>query len=80
MSNPNQPSEETSHWYCLSFSGPAMNGEPCQASTYMGFCRPGISMPRILKAKQWAGVRSDAVLVACSYLGEMSKTDFETMT
>lgn len=66
------------HWYCFSFYD-QYPGSSAQASVYIGFDLPGISKPRILQAKAGAGVRADAVLIACSYLGQMSRDDFETM-
>jgi len=72
-------SADQKHWYCFSFSGKTLDGVMGQASVYIGYDQPGISNPRIMMAKEAAGVRADAVLIACSYLGLMSRDDFENM-
>ena len=64
------------YWYCFSFFGTALTGEEnARASTYTGYSDQRITMPRLKHAKAHAGVKNDSVLVSCSYMGYMTKTE-----
>jgi hypothetical protein len=64
------------HWYCLSFIGKAAEGGgECQASSYHGYADRKVTKAKIAEAKKYAGVTENAVLIACSYLGYMTKEE-----
>ncbi len=64
--NNHQPGE-TLHWYAISFSTGAATASVC-----IGFPSMAITVDRIREAKSEAGVPSDAVILACCYLGQMT--------
>lgn len=69
--------QDLKHWYCFSFSGFDENSKKqCQASSYTGYADRNISMARIRENKAYAGVSDNAVLISCSYLGRMTKSQF----
>ncbi|MDF2792291.1 MAG: hypothetical protein K0S85_44 [Pseudomonas orientalis] len=61
------------HYYALSFLDITPSGAPLNASTYVGWPEQMVTKPRIDAAKPSAGVGPGAVLLACSYLGEMTR-------
>ncbi len=74
MSTPETPEAwPRLHWYSLTFSDrPTPTTERC-GSTYTGWPEPLVTKPRIDAAKESAGVGPDAVLMACCYLGQMTR-------
>lgn len=56
------------HWYSFSFADGLTF-----ASTYTGYTHQTITLPLIQKEKENADVPPSAVLIACSYLGYMTK-------
>lgn len=65
------------HWYAFAFSGQNQEGDQVNASTYMGYMTMGISIPRIVEAKQLAGVTIDSVLMSVCYLGHMTDEEMK---
>jgi len=61
------------HWYALAFLDSVPSGAPMNASIYMGWPEQLVTKPRIDAAKQGAGVGPGAVLLACCYLGKMTR-------
>lgn len=65
------------HYFCFSYIGKDLEtGRDCQGSTYVGYHDKLITKPMIDRNKELAGVTNEAVLIAVSYLGFMTK---ETM-
>ncbi|UEL21917.1 hypothetical protein K6106_18010 [Pseudomonas fluorescens] len=64
-------SEPKLHYYSMVFLDNALH-----ASAYFGFTYPNVTRALIEQAKIVAGVGPDAVLLNCSYLGEMTKREF----
>ena len=65
------------HWFCFSYKGKSIDsGEPCDAYVYVGRQGRNISKKAITENKVNAGVSGDAVLIAVSYLGEMTREEF----
>jgi hypothetical protein len=71
---------EKLHWFALSFDfkDGLQQGNAC---TYMGYPEQLVTVPRINRAKQAAGIPSgaSAVLIGLSYMGLMTKTEVETL-
>ena len=66
------------HWFCLSYKGDSIEtGLYTDASIYYGVADKYITKDIIDKSKPFAGVVDGAALVAASYLGHMTKADFE---
>jgi len=64
------------HWYCFSYVGKTDEGRECQASTYTGYEEKKITLLNIEANKVNAKVNKGAVLIACSYLGHMTREEF----
>jgi hypothetical protein len=65
------------YWYLFAFSGiDSEKGVQCQASTYTGFKKKGITLAIIQDQKTCAGVTQKAVPIAINYLGYMTKDKF----
>ena len=64
------------HWFCFTYSGKDNDsGRQCFACTYTGYNDKIISKRMIDHEKYNAGVKQDAVLLAVSYLGYMTKAE-----
>jgi hypothetical protein len=80
-----QSSELPRHYVAFSFTGDRAGGQrpgeaSVTASCYLGFPDQRISIPRVLRAKQGAGVEPSAVLLAVSYLGLMTSAEIRDLT
>jgi hypothetical protein len=63
------------HWFCLTyFSG--RNGIEI-GTAYVGNIKKGVPRKQIDESKEPARVSKDAALIACSYLGYMTRDQFE---
>lgn len=56
------------HWYAFSFVSGDTN-----ASTYTGFSDKKVTVKRINEAREYSKIGDDAVLIAFSYMGYMTK-------
>ena len=66
------------HWYCFSYIGHGIDdGLTINVSTYTGYFKKNVTNAMILKNKEYAGVTHTAVLIAVSYLGYMTREEFE---
>ena len=64
------------HYYCFSYVGRSSeDGHQCQACTYVGYDERRITKSIIEENKIAAGVDEDAVLLAVSYLGHMTREE-----
>ncbi len=59
------------HWFCFTYAD-----ANSQASTYTGFDEKNITLAMITANKINAKVSNKAVLLACIYLGFMTKKEF----
>lgn len=80
-----QNAEPPRHYFVFSFTGDRAGGQhpgeaSVTASCYLGFPDQRISIPRVLRAKQGAGVEPSAVLLAVSYLGLMTSAEIRDLT
>ena len=64
--------EELIHWYCFTFQ----HGNR-QTTNYAGYEKNYVTLKAINDAKKNADVEKEAVLLACSYLGEMTYEQFK---
>ena len=65
------------HWYCLTYVGNNIEGTPnATGSTYAGFETNNITLSKINDNKRSAGMDRNSVLIACMYLGEMTRSEF----
>jgi len=70
--------QEKGHWFCLSYQGKRIeSGLDCQASIYIGLENRNITKKDIDDNKKLANVTDKAVLMAASYLGYMTREEFE---
>ena len=67
---------ENIHWYAYSYIGKDVFGHPSNGSVYIGYRDKKITKSRIQNNKKHAGVRDDAVLIAVTYCGYMTKEEF----
>lgn len=68
-------------WYCLTYQGKStVDQQSCTASVYCGVAERYITKGLIDSLKADAKVDAGAVLVACSYLGRMSREKFNGET
>lgn len=66
------------HFYCFSYIGANIeSGGSCNASVYVSYESKGITRTMIDDNKEVAKVKTNAVLLACSYLGEMTTVEFK---
>ncbi len=71
-------SEIKQHWYSYTFQGPDFNGNNnVTASTYVGYKYKFMNKKMIMKAKEYAGLHDNSVLLSFFYIGKMSKKVFE---
>lgn len=68
----------TRHWFCMTYIGRPLDGTAgtANACSYVGFAEKKITMAKINAQKKHAGVKDDAVLIACIYLGQMTREEF----
>jgi len=64
------------HWFCFTFSD-MRDSNQVIACTYTGYDCKNININRINDNKAHAGVSPSAVLMGISYLGYMTKDDFQ---
>lgn len=65
------------HWFCFSYSGKEIkSGQACQASICVRRKNRNITLNDINELKEPSSVKIDAVLIAVSYLGYMTKEEF----
>ena len=64
--------ERKLHWYCLTFA----SGNQ-QISHYIGRVQQKVTLHDIDQAKINSGAGLKACLLACSYLGKMTKQEFD---
>lgn len=73
-------SKQKLHYYAFSFIG--FNNASiikCYTSTYVGMpYKDKITRKDVMKAKQFAGVKPDSVLISATYLGRMTEEEFIT--
>ena len=67
------------YWFCFTFKGDSLSPDwnQCTACTYKGYDSKNITLEKITANKKHAGVANDSVLIALSYLGHMTKDEFE---
>jgi hypothetical protein len=66
------------HFFNLSFIYASENS-PIQMASSIFCCRKRfISNMQISKAKKFAGIPETSILLSCSYLGKMTKEEWET--
>ncbi|KXS55140.1 MAG: hypothetical protein AWU57_486 [Marinobacter sp. T13-3] len=66
------------HWWSISFNGRNREtGIPCDGCAYIGFPDDRLSIARIKRAKQAAGVTDDAVMIAATYMGYMTRAELD---
>lgn len=64
------------HFYSLTFMG-SQNGETVHANAYIGLPEPKVTRKAIATVRQTAEVSPGAVLLAASYLGEMTAQEWD---
>ena len=65
------------HWFCFSYKGEEIEtGNNVSACTYTGYLYREVTMNMIKENKKIAGLKENAVLIAVSYLGEMTRNEF----
>ncbi len=66
------------HWYFYAFQGEDFNSNGnVIASVYVGYKFKFMNKPMIMKAKEYAAVKDNSVLLSFCYIGNMSTEDFE---
>lgn len=66
------------HWYCFSYYGRFIGVGEGYGSVYAGFeDKDNITKGDIDSQKRGAGMINSATLLSCSYLGFMTKRDFQ---
>jgi len=68
--------QEQKHWFSFTFSE-VQDSSQVIASTYTGYDCKNLNMNRINENKGYAHLSQSAVLMGVSYLGYMSKDEFE---
>lgn len=69
-------SEQKLHFYALSFDGNTDSGEQLSVTTYRRVCDKRITSADIKSAVEYHGLKNYA-LIACSYLGFMTLSEFK---
>lgn len=66
------------HWFCFSFQGKTIRNEDSTACTYVGFDNKEPRLPKseIYNQRKEAGLES-GVLIAITYLGQMTREEFD---
>ncbi|MND55353.1 hypothetical protein D3C76_946290 [compost metagenome] len=64
------------HFYSMTFMD-SQNGETVHASAYIGLPEPKVTRKAIAAVRRTAEVSPGAVLLAASYLGEMSEAEWQ---
>lgn len=68
------------HWFCFTFRGHSLTGRGSGGNQYIeyykGYSEKKIPHKSIMTNKKEAGLYPSSVLMACSYLGYMSKREF----
>lgn len=67
------------HWYCFTYIGTDLktNTHGAYASAYSSYTKNFVTLRMINNNKQHAGLKNDAVLLSVSYLGYMTKEEFD---
>ena len=66
------------HWYSFTYQGKPINGYGISiGGSYAGYSGEGVTLDIIRRNKERAGLERDAILLSTSYLGFMTKEEFE---
>ena len=64
------------YWYCFSYIGNS-GGSNANACTYVGYDKKRITKQMIEENKTYAGLGSNSVLISATFLGYMTRAEFE---
>lgn len=65
------------HFYSLTFMDSNATGATTHANTYIGLVEPRVTRRDIAQARTSASLSANAVLLNCSYLGEMTAQQWQ---